>query len=197
MKSLILSIKIFLFFTVLTGLVYPLFITGIAQLAFPGKANGSLISADNRIIGSKLIGQEFDNAGYFSSRPSSIAYNPMPSGGSNFGPTSKKLKDLVSERKSRFIAFNHTDSLISVPAEMLFASGSGLDPHISPQSALLQVDRIVKERNLDSIQKQKIILAIQDKIEPPQFSILGKERINLLLLNLELDNLAENKLMVK
>jgi K+-transporting ATPase ATPase C chain len=191
MKSFIISIKIFLFLTILTGFAYPLLITGITQLAFPGKANGSLISLDNRIIGSKLIGQEFDQAGYFASRPSSIFYNPMPSGGSNYGPTNQKLKELVSGRKSRFIATNQTDSLIRVPAEMLFASGSGLDPHISPQSALLQVDRISRERNLDSIQKQKIIHYIQEHIEPPQFSILGNERINLLLLNLELDRLVK------
>lgn len=155
MKTLIISLKIFLFFTILTGIIYPLFITGIAQVVFPSKANGSMIVKDNKLIGSKLIGQQFDSTIYFSTRPSAISYNPMPSGGSNYGLTNVNLKKLVTERKHKFIAFNQLDSLTIIPSEMLFASGSGLDPHISQKAALLQVDRIAKVRHFDTTQKQK------------------------------------------
>jgi len=189
MKTLIISLKIFLFFTILTGIVYPLFVTGIAQLVFPAKANGSLIVKDNKIIGSELIGQQFDSSIYFSSRPSAISYNPLPSGGSNYSLTNVKLKELVIARKKQFIAFNQLDSLTAIPSEMLFASASGLDPHISPKAALLQVERIAKARNFDNIQKQKLIHYIKDFTESPQFLCLGKERINALLLNLETDKI--------
>lgn len=187
MKTLIISLKIFLFFTILTGIIYPLLVTGLAQVIFPGKANGSLIVKNNRTIGSELIGQQFDSSIYFTSRPSAISYNPLPSGGSNYGLTSKKLKDLVNQRKRQFISFNQLDSLTIIPSEMLFASASGLDPHISPQAAFLQVNRIAKSRNLNSDQKQKLVLLIKNHTETPQFLYLGEERVNVLLLNLSLD----------
>jgi K+-transporting ATPase ATPase C chain len=188
-KTLIISLKIFLFFTILTGIIYPLLITGIAQVIFPAKANGSLIVINSRIIGSELIGQQFDSNIYFSSRPSAITYNPLPSGGSNYGLTNAKLKNLVIERKKQFIAFNKLDNLTDIPSEMLFASASGLDPHISPKAALLQVERIVKTRNFNDIQKQKLIQCIKDLKETPQFLCFGEERVNVLLLNLRLDEI--------
>jgi potassium-transporting ATPase KdpC subunit len=187
MKSLIISIKIFLFFTVLTGIIYPFLITGVAQTVFPEKANGSLIIRDNKVIGSTLIGQQFDTAIYFSSRPSAISYNPLPSGGSNYGLTSTKLKKLFYEHKHQFIANNNLDDSTEVPSEMLFASASGLDPHISQKAAFLQVERIAKARNYTNDQKLKLIQLIYNHTETPQFSCLGEERINVLLLNLELD----------
>jgi len=186
MKTLIISLKIFLFFTVLTGIIYPLFVTGIAQVAFPAKANGSLIVKGNKIIGSELIGQQFDSPIYFSSRPSAISYNPLPSGGSNYGLTNTKLKELVVERNKQFITFNDQDSLTPIPSEMLFASASGLDPHISPQAALLQVARIAKARNFSTLQKHMLFRSIRDLTEAPQFLCLGEERVNVLLLNLRL-----------
>jgi K+-transporting ATPase ATPase C chain len=189
MKALLISLKIFLFFTILTGIVYPFVITGIAQLVFPEKANGSLIVKNNKTIGSILIGQQFDSAIYFTSRPSAVLYNPLPSGGSNYGLNNAKLKNLVVERKSQFITFNHLDSLTPIPSEMLFASASGLDPHISPQAALLQVERIAKARNFNSIQKQNLLQCINDLTEAPQFLCLGEERINVLLLNLATDKI--------
>jgi potassium-transporting ATPase KdpC subunit len=192
-KTLLISLKIFLFFTILTGIVYPLFITGIAQLILPAKANGSLIVKDNRIIGSQLIGQPFDSLIYFSSRPSAISYNPLPSGGSNYGLTNSKLKMQVETRKKHFIDFNQLDSLTVIPSEMLFASASGLDPHISPQAALLQVDRVAKARNFSNDQKLKLIQDIRDLTEAPQFSFLGEERINVLALNIQTDQLTGNK----
>ena len=140
-------------------------VTGIAQVVFPAKANGSLIVKDNKIIGSELIGQQFDSAIYFTSRPSAISYNPLPSGGSNYGLTNAKLKNLVDERKKQFIAFNQLDSLTDIPSEMLFASASGLDPHISPEAALLQVNRIAKARNLNDLQKNQLITLINSQVE--------------------------------
>jgi len=189
MKTLIISLKIFLFFTILTGIVYPLLVTGIAQLVFPAKANGSLIIKDNKTIGSELIGQQFNSPVYFSSRPSAVSYNPLPSGGSNYGLTNVKLKKSVDSCKIQFIAFNQLNSLAAIPSEMLFASASGLDPHISPASALLQVDRIAKARSFSDLQKQKLVRCIQELSEAPQFLCLGEERINVLLLNLATDKI--------
>jgi len=191
MKAIIISLKIFLFFTILTGISYPLLVTGIAQILFPEKANGSLIVKDNQIIGSELIGQKFDTIIYFTSRPSAISYNPLPSGGSNYGLTNLKLKNLVDERKHQFIARNQLDSLVTIPSEMLFGSASGLDPHISPKAALLQVDRIAKARNFNSIQKQNLVQSVINLTENPQFLVLGEKRVNVLVLNLELNQLDQ------
>jgi potassium-transporting ATPase KdpC subunit len=192
MKTIVTSMKIFLFFTILTGIVYPLFITGIAQVAFPIKANGSLIELNSRPIGSRLIGQQFDSAKYFTSRPSAISYNPLPSGGSNYGLTNVKLKNLVTERKIHFIAFNQLDSLTTIPSEMLFASASGLDPHISQKAALLQVNRIAKVHKFNSAQKQYLIQSVKKLTEPPQFLFFGEKKVNVLILNLELYKLDQN-----
>jgi K+-transporting ATPase ATPase C chain len=189
MKTLIISLKIFLFFTVLTGIIYPLLVTGIAQVVFPAQANGSLIFKGKQTIGSELIGQQFSSPIYFSSRPSAVSYNPLPSGGSNYGLTNVKLKKFVDSCKAQFIAFNQLDSQAVIPSEMLFASASGLDPHISQKAALLQVDRIAKTRNFNTHQKQQLVICIQDLTEAPQFLCLGEERINVLLLNLATDKI--------
>ena len=188
--QIIISIKIFVLFTILCGIVYPLFITGIAQVAFPKQANGSLIVQDNKVIGSELIGQKFDSENYFWSRPSATDYSSMPSGGSNFGPTSSKLKQLVADRTAQWVKSNPTSDAGKIPSEMLLASASGLDPHISPKAALLQVDRIVKVRNLNDSQKQQLLKTISELSETPQFTFLGENRINVLALNLELDKLS-------
>jgi len=189
MKTLIISLKIFLFFTVLTGAMYPLFVTGIAQLAFPSKANGSLIKENNKIVGSELIGQRFDSIIYFSSRPSAISYNPLPSGGTNFGLTNAKLKHSVDSLKNHFIVFNQLKGNTAIPSEMLFASASGLDPHISPGAALLQVERIAKIRQFDDSKKQLLLKSIAELSQSPQYMILGEQRINVLLLNMKLDEI--------
>jgi len=189
MKTLIISIKIFLFFTLLTGVVYPLFVTGIAQVVFPYKANGSLIVKNNQIIGSELIGQQFDSTIYFSSRPSAVSYNPLPSGGSNYGLTNDKLKNLVTDRRLAFNTLNQLDSLTEIPSGMLFASASGLDPHISPEAASLQVDRIARARNFNVEQKQKLRSCVNDLTESPQFLLFGESWVNVLLLNLEADKI--------
>lgn len=189
MKTLIVSLKIFLFFTVLTGIIYPLLVTGITQLVFPAKANGSLIIQGHKTIGSELIGQQFDSIIYFISRPSAISYNPLPSGGSNYGLNNPKLKVLSEERRRHFIAFNGLDSLTVIPSEMVFASASGVDPHISLNAALLQVERIVKSRHFNEDKKRHLLQAIASLTEAPQFSFMGEQRINVLLLNLKLNEL--------
>ncbi len=187
--QILIAIKLFALLTVLLGLAYPLLITGIAQLTFPEKANGSLIVQENKVIGSKLIGQKFDSEFYFWSRPSATGYGAMPSGGSNLGSTSSKLKQLVAERAAQFIGFNQVQASETIPSEMLLASASGLDPHISPQAAVLQVDRIAKARQFDNETKQKLVQSINELAEAPQFAFLGENRINVLMLNIELDKL--------
>lgn len=193
MKTLIISLKIFLFFTILAGIVYPLVITGITQLVFSEKANGSLIFSGNKVIGSELIGQLSDSIIYFTSRPSAISCNPLHSGGSNYCLTNLKLKQQVQARREQFIRLNQTDSLTIVHSEMLFASASGLDPHISIKAASLQVERIVKTRHLDDFQKQQLIQTVSKLTEMPQFGLLGEKRINVLLLNIKLDQLSSTK----
>lgn len=185
--QLIISIKIFTVLTVLCGIIYPLLITGFTQSIFPEKANGSLIIENNKIVGSELIGQKFDSACYFQSRPSAVNYNPLPSGGSNLGPINEKLKEQVAERSKQWGKSNPKVSAEKIPAEMVFASASGLDPHISPTAALLQIDRIVEVRNLTDAQKQQIVELVNELTEKPQFSLLGESRINVLKLNMALD----------
>jgi len=190
MKSFGIALRIFLFFTVLTGVAYPLLVTGIAQLMFPSTANGSIIYKNKRPIGSALIGQSFDSSDiYFTSRPSAISYNPLPSGGSNFGLTSRKLKDQFEQRKKQFNADNMRDRQQEIPSEMLFASASGLDPHITPEAAMLQVERICRSRHFTNAQKICLKNSINQLTEPPQFFCLGQKRINVLVLNLETDKI--------
>lgn len=189
MKTILISLKILLILTIITGVAYPLLMTGIIQLIFPGKANGSLIIRDNKVVGSTLIGQNFDSTAYFWPRPSAIGYNPLPSGGSNYGPTSEKLKLQVAEREKKFTEANGLSSGTTVPSEMVFASASGLDPHISPEAARLQVNRIIKARNFSIDQKKNLQNIIEKLTERPQFQLLGQERINVFLLNLELDKI--------
>jgi K+-transporting ATPase ATPase C chain len=184
----IIAIKFLLVMTVLTGVIYPFIMTGVAQLAFPARANGSLVMKDGKIIGSELIGQKFDSSIYFWSRPSAIDYNPIPSGASNLGPTSDNLKKQVAERRRLFATNNSLADTSAIPKEMLFASASGLDPHISPEAALLQLKRVAMARNLNETQKQKVQQLIKDKTEEPQFLLFGEPRINVFELNLSLDS---------
>jgi K+-transporting ATPase ATPase C chain len=151
----IIALKFLLLMTILTGIIYPLLMTGVAQFIFPAKANGSLVEKDGKIIGSQLIGQKFDSSIYFWSRPSAIGYNPIPSGASNYGPTSDTLKKLVTERRVSFAVKNSMTDITIIPEEMIFASGSGLDPHISPEAAMLQLARVATARNLDETKTQQ------------------------------------------
>jgi K+-transporting ATPase ATPase C chain len=187
--NLVRALKFLLVMIILTGIIYPLLMTGIAQVAFPHKANGSLIKKDQKISGSELIGQNFDSNIYFWSRPSATGYNAIPSGASNYGPTSDTLRKLADARRASFAAMNSLTDLSAVPEEMAFASGSGLDPHISPEAALVQVNRISEARHFTAPQKEKLIAIINRMKEPPQLFILGEQRINVLKLNMELDKI--------
>jgi len=188
-KPIIVATKMILFFTILTGLIYPLIITGLAQVFFPGKANGSLVMKNGKVIGSELIGQQFKDSTYFWSRPSATEYGTMPAGGSNLGPTSSDLRKKVEERQHDFIIANRLADKTPVPADMLFASGSGIDPHISSQSAMLQVGRVVAFRKLGTDKARELRSLVLKCTEKPQFSFFGEERVNVFMLNLELDKL--------
>jgi len=190
-KIFIQSLKIFLVMTLLTGIIYPLFISAAGQLFFSHQANGSLIVKDGIIIGSSLIGQKFADSGYFHPRPSAINYNPIPSGASNLGLSSALLQEQIRERKNEFRETNLISDSIAIPSEMIFASGSGVDPHISKQAAQLQISRIVKARNLNELQSKKIIVLVDSLTESRQFGIFGCEVINVLELNIKLDELIK------
>lgn len=188
-KDLKSAIRMILLMTVITGAIYPLLITGFSQLFFPLKANGSLVTLNNRIVGSSLIGQPFTGSRYFQPRPSASDYDCLKSGGSNLGPTSFKLADSVSRRITRLYQANSTDSLSKVPAMILFASASGLDPHTDIPSVIFQAARVGRERGFTADQRKQLSLLINRLTEPPQFGFLGEERINILMLNLELDKI--------
>jgi K+-transporting ATPase ATPase C chain len=188
-KIIITSIKFLLLMTIVTGIVYPFFIFGIAKIFFPVKSNGSLIEVNQMIIGSELIAQKFDSSIYFQSRPSAIDYQPMPSGASNFGPTSRKLKDISDSLRKAYLKKNMLSENTKIPSDAIFSSGSGIDPHISPENAMLQIDRISKNRGFDDKRKNELKNLIDRLAEKPQFGFLGESRINVLFLNLELDKL--------
>ncbi|NWF89358.1 MAG: potassium-transporting ATPase subunit KdpC [Ignavibacteriaceae bacterium] len=192
-KEIVRSLKMLLLMTILTGIIYPLFITAIGQIFFSDKANGSLYIKDGKVRGSFLLGQNFTDSTYFHSRPSAINYNPIPSGASNLGLTSKLLHEQFNERKSNFLLTNGLDPAKEVSAEMLFASASGVDPHISKQAAYLQVFRIAKARSLNKIQTNKIYKIVDSLTEYPQFGFLGNEAVNVLKLNIKLDLLTAKK----
>ena len=189
MKTLAISLKMFLLFTILTGILYPFLITEAAQVIFPGKANGSLVLIDGKVAGSSLIGQQFNSERYFISRPSLINYNPIPSAGSNLSLTSTKLRQTVDLRKEEFSSFNKLDSNTVIPSEMLFASASGLDPHISVKAAMLQVERVVQARQFNTNQRSELLNLIKNLTEKPQLLVLGEERVNVFLLNLNIDKI--------
>jgi K+-transporting ATPase ATPase C chain len=183
-KLFIQSIRLTVVFTVLVGVIYPLAITGVAQLAFRDKANGSLIERDGKVVGSELLAQQFTGEKYFWPRPSAGSYATVPSGASNLGPTSQKLHDAVATNAATFRAANKLAADAPVPADMVFTSGSGLDPHISPEAARLQVARVATARG---ISEDSIKALVEKSVEPPQYSFLGEPRVNVLLLNLALD----------
>jgi K+-transporting ATPase ATPase C chain len=187
MKQLIIAIKVTLILTLVTGVVYPLLVTGLAKAMFRHQANGSLIQANGRTIGSDLIGQRFTKPEYFHGRPSAAGndgYDGMASGGSALGPTNQKLADRVKTDVQKFRAENPAYTG-PIPADLVTASGSGLDPDISPASAEAQVARVAAARGSSVDFIRQIVTA---NTEGRQFGILGEPRVNVLKLNLALDS---------
>ena len=186
MKTLARAMGLLIVLTVVTGLVYPLVVTGIAQVAFPGRANGSLLEHDGQVVGSGLIGQPFDDPKFFWGRPSATApqpYNAASSGASNLGPTNPALMDAV---KARVEALKVSDpgNTTPVPVDLVTASGSGLDPHASPAAIYWQVPRVARARGLDEASVRALVDA---NVEGRQFGVLGEPRVNVLRLNLALE----------
>jgi len=186
MKQILLpAILLTIVLTILTGLVYPLVVTGLAQALFPHQANGSLIERNGKIVGSSLIGQKFTKPEYFHGRPSAAGdgYDAANSGATNLGPTNQALITRVKEDIKKFRQENPAYTG-PIPADLLTTSASGLDPHISPASAYAQVDRVAKARNISPETLRQIV---ERHIEGRQFGILGEPRVNVLTLNLYLD----------
>jgi K+-transporting ATPase ATPase C chain len=172
---------------VLTGILYPLAVTGVAQLLFPQRASGSLVKdGSGRVVGSELLGQAFSSPAYFQPRPSAAGdkgFDPMSSGGSNLGPTSRKLRDQATAAAAQ-LAKDNPDAPAAVPVELVTASGSGLDPHLSPQAALWQVPRVARARG---VAEGRVRSLVAESVEPRDLGVLGEPRVNVLLLNLALD----------
>lgn len=180
------AIVILALLTLLTGLAYPLLVTGIAQVFFPYEANGSLIIKNGKVIGSELIGQLFDAPGYFWGRPSATTlfpYNAAASGGSNLGPSNPVLEELIQERINALRAADPQNTA-PIPVDLVTASASGLDPHISLAAALYQIPRVARERGVNEADLNRLV---DEYTEGRQLGFLGEPRVNVLKLNLALD----------
>jgi K+-transporting ATPase ATPase C chain len=184
MKQLLIAVKATIVLTVLTGVLYPLLVTGLTKVLFPRQAAGSLIEANGRTVGSELIGQKFTRPEYFHGRPD--AYDGLSSGGSNYGPTNQKLIDRVKGDVAKFRAENPAFTG-PIPADIVTASASGLDPHISPAAAEAQAGRVAAARGVPADTVRQLITA---HTEGRQLGVLGEPRVNVLMLNLALDSVA-------
>ena len=190
-KNLIVAVLMTIVTTVLLGVVYPLAVTGLAQLLFPDKANGQLIERDGKIVGSRIIGQAFSSPGYFHGRPSAAGtgYDAANSSGTNLGPTNKKLVDAVRTAVEAAKAENPNgcegrDAACDVPVDLVTSSASGLDPHISPAAAAFQARRVARERGIsDKVVRELVTAHTEDR----QLGFLGEAVVNVLELNLALD----------
>jgi potassium-transporting ATPase KdpC subunit len=187
MKIMTIALRTAIVTLVLTGFIYPFVMTGLSQVLFPWRANGSLVTDEKgQVVGSELIAQGFANPAYFQPRPSAAGekgYDAASSSGSNLGPTSKKLRDRVTEDLKRLKEEN-PEASDTVPADLVTASGSGLDPHLSPPAALWQVPRVAKARGITA---ERVKAVVDANVERRTFGILGEPRVNVLLVNLALD----------
>ena len=191
LKELKPALMMLLVLTAITGILYPLAVTGAAQALFPAQANGSLIMRDGKVAGSALIAQNFAGPGWFQPRPSAVDYNAASSGASNLGPTSGVLIETVAKRVEALRAANPgADPAAPVPVELVTASGSGLDPHLSPAAALWQVPRIAAAREIPESDLRALVAR---HTEGRTLGLLGEPRVNVLLLNLELDHLISGQ----
>jgi K+-transporting ATPase ATPase C chain len=183
MKNIFSILKFTLFMVVLLAVIYPMAIFGIAQLA-PNKGEGETVTVNGKVVGYQKIGQKFDKSNYFWGRPSAVDYNAAGSGGSNKGPSNPDYLALVQKRIDTFMIVHPYLKKSEIPSDMVTASGSGLDPNISPQGALVQVKRVAKERNLS---EEKVKALVQAKINTP--AVIGTASVNVLELNVALDEL--------
>ena len=192
MREFTRAILIFVTMTVLLGFAYPFAMTGISQLFFREKANGSLVLSDNRVVGSSLIGQNFSGPAYFHGRPSAMEkpYDASNSGGTNLGPSNAKFLEEVAKRIEVVRKKNILDPATPVPADFVLASASGLDPHISVEATILQVPRVAEARELAESEVEDIVAK---HVESLLFGFLGSKRINVLRLNMSLDELSRRK----
>lgn len=189
------SIKQTVIWSVLAGVVYTAVMTVFAQVVFKNQAEGSLVTKDGKIIGSVFLAQQFQGSNYFWPRPSACGYGTggtgiQASSGSNLGPTSGALQTNVQNNIAAFISGNNLPTNTVVPADMVFASASGLDPHISPESARLQIARVALSRG---VKEDEVQALVEKFVEPPQFGFLGQARVNVLLLNVALDDMTVKK----
>ena len=178
MQTLLQALRLFLLLTLITGVAYPVAVTVLGQSLFPKQAKGSLVVQNGKHVGSALLAQKFERADYFWPRPSASDYGTLPSGASNLGPTSAALKRVIEERREKYG--------VDAPVDMLTASGSGLDPHITPQAAAHQVQRVAAARQLDVLEVSALVTK---NTEAPQWGVFGEPRVNVLALNLALDSL--------
>ena len=181
------AVAVFVVFSLLTGLIYPLAITGVVQTLMPEKAEGSLLRAGGRIVGSELIGQMFTSPAYFHGRPSYVDYRANGSGGSNLGPSSSRLVELVRQNINQVRRENDLPPNSSIPSDLVLSSGSGLDPDISVEAARLQVRRVAEARILKVSEVDKLV---DENTQSSWYGILGQNRVNVCKLNIELDNLT-------
>jgi len=177
------AVRLKIFMTIILGLIYPFAMTGVSQVLFPRQASGNFISRGGAVVGASLIGQKFEKPEYFWPRPSAVDYSPLASGGSNLGQISQDLKKAVDDRRIKVKAA-HADQSVEPPQDLLFASGSGIDPHISPEAADYQVSRVAKMRKLSLDQVQQLV---EQATEGRQLGILGEPTVNVLALNMALD----------
>jgi K+-transporting ATPase ATPase C chain len=189
MKLLTQCFRLFLVLVILTGVIYPLLVTLVAQLAFHPQAEGSLVTVNGKIVGSSLFAQKTESAKYFWPRPSADDYGTVASGASNLGPSSAALKKAIDDFAAKVRSTYKLAGDVPLPDDLITTSASGLDPHISPEAARLQIDRVAEARGFNPEQKTKLLSLLQSHVEGPQLGFLGDARVNVLLLNLDLDKL--------
>jgi K+-transporting ATPase ATPase C chain len=184
LKPIRTAIIVFVFWTIVVGGIYPLLITGVGAILFPRKAQGSLVTVNGRVVGSALLGQDFQSDIYFHPRPSAVEYDPRGSGASNWGWTSSDLKKAYDQRKADWQKrYGPADP----PMDMLFASASGLDPDISPESAEIQAGSVAAARHLDARKAAQLLQLVRSYEQSPQLGFLGEPRVDVLALNMALD----------